>query len=74
MSSSDNESEAGPSRSPPPTIEAGEKKGQGQGRKRKAGGDGKKGKIFLEDKVSSLSSCYILHICLMRVTGLGWKG
>ena len=51
MSSSDNESEAGPSRSPPPaTVDGGEKKGMG--RKRKAGGDGKKGKIFLEDKVS----------------------
>jgi hypothetical protein len=43
------EAEAGPSR--PTKVQDGETP-KNVGRKRKAGGDGKKGKIFLEDKVS----------------------
>jgi hypothetical protein len=43
------EAEAGPSR--PIKVQDGETP-KNVGRKRKAGGDGKKGKIFLEDKVS----------------------
>ena len=62
MSSSDNESQAGPSTSPPPKInEAEGKQNQGQGRRRKAGGVGKKGKIFLEDKVSRNLLCPVSH-------------
>jgi len=49
------EAEAGPSR--PAEVQAGEVP-KNTGRKRKAGGDGKKGKIFLEDKVSFLT---LLH-------------
>jgi hypothetical protein len=57
MSASEHESEAGPSRSPsPPVVQTSDKKPQG--RKRKAGGDGKKGKIFLEDKVSAVEEAH----------------
>jgi len=46
------EAEAGPSKVKPQTQpQAPSKNG---GRKRKAGGDGKKGKVFLEDKVRLL--------------------
>jgi len=45
------EAEAGPSTVKPQAQPASTKNA---GRKRKAGGDGKKGKVFLEDKVSLL--------------------
>jgi len=48
------EAEAGPSK---PSRTQDKEAPKNAGRKRKAGGDGKKGKIFLEDKVSLL----ILH-------------
>jgi len=41
--------------------------GRPQGRERKAGGAGKKGKIFLEDKVSALARGSALELSFDRL-------